>query len=59
MSELHPTRPSAVPLYYASLCNFLGLVERFVVANPEDINAMGGMSDTPLCAASARGIPKS
>ncbi len=55
MSETHPIRPSAVPLYYASLCGFRGLVEHFVAAHPQDINSRGGFYDTPLHAASARG----
>ena len=50
MSKMHPTRPSAVPLYYASLCGFLSLAEHFVGTNPENIDAMGRMYDTPLCA---------
>jgi hypothetical protein len=32
MSEKHPTRPKAVPLYYASLCGFRGLVEHLIAA---------------------------
>jgi ankyrin repeat protein len=55
MSETHPTRPPAVPLYYASLCGFRGLVEHFVVTCPQDINTRGGYYDTPLRAASAKG----
>ena len=27
MSKIRPTRPEAIPLYYASLCGFHGLVE--------------------------------
>jgi len=55
MSERHPTQPSAVPLYYASLCGFRGLVERLVAAHPQDINARGGIHDTPMDVASSRG----
>jgi ankyrin repeat protein len=55
MSESHPTQPKAVPLYYASLCGFCGLVEHFIVGRPQDINARGGYYDTPLQAASAKG----
>jgi ankyrin repeat protein len=55
MAEVHPTLPSAVPLYYASLCGLRGLVEHLVAAHPEEINARGGFYDTPLHAASAKG----
>jgi len=55
MSERHPTQPSAMPLYYASLCGFRGLVERLIAAHPQDINARGGFHDTPMHAASAKG----
>jgi hypothetical protein len=30
MATIHPTRPEAVPLYYASLCGFCGLVEHLI-----------------------------
>jgi ankyrin repeat protein len=39
------------PLYYASLCGFYDLVERFVLQYPEHINAKGGLLVTPLVAA--------
>jgi ankyrin repeat protein len=55
MSETHPTQPEAVPLYYASLCGFRGLVKHLVVAVPSDANARGGSYMTPLHAASAMG----
>jgi ankyrin repeat protein len=55
MAEVCPTRPSAVPLYYASLCGLHGLVEHLVASHPEEINARGGFHDTPLHAASAKG----
>jgi ankyrin repeat protein len=55
MSEIHPTQPSATPLYYASLCGLRSLVESLVVMHPHDVNARGGCFDTPLLAASAKG----
>jgi ankyrin repeat protein len=55
MSKIHPTRPEAVPLYYASLSGFRGLVEHLIAAHPEDINSRGGSHTTPLHAASVKG----
>ena len=55
MTEVRPTQPSATPLYYASLCGLRSVVEYFVVAHPEQVNARGGFLDTPLQAASAKG----
>jgi hypothetical protein len=51
MSSEHPARPEAVPLYYATLCGFHGLVEHLVFKYPLHINARGGTHDTPLYAA--------
>jgi ankyrin repeat protein len=55
MSTIHPMRPEAVPLYYASLCGFHGLVERLIVAHSQDVNSKGGSHTTPLHAASVKG----
>ena len=44
------TRPSkleAVPLYYAALHGFRGLVERLLAKHPEDVNAEGGYWGSP------------
>jgi len=38
----HPTPPANVPLYYATLCGFQGLVERLATACPQGVNARGG-----------------
>jgi len=51
----HPTIPAAVPLYYATLCGFHGLVGRLISACPQDVNARGGYYVTPLHAAFAKG----
>ena len=51
MSEIRPTRPEAMPLYYASLCGFRGLVEKLISTHPQDVNIRGGSHVTPLHAA--------
>ncbi len=55
MSTIHPMRPEAVPLYYASLCGFRGLVEHLTTADSSQINIRGGSHTTPLHAASVKG----
>jgi len=50
-----PEQPDAVPLYYAALCGFHGLVERLLTAHPEDLNAEGGNRGAPLNAALGKG----
>jgi ankyrin repeat protein len=55
MTEVHLMQPSAMPLYYASLCGLHGLVEHLVAARPKEINARGRFYDTALHAASAKG----
>jgi hypothetical protein len=54
MSSIHPTEPGAVPLYYAALCGFGGLVGR-LVSHSQDINSRGGSHTTPLHAATVKG----
>jgi hypothetical protein len=39
---MHPTQPEAVPLYYASLCGFVGLTEHLIAAHSRDVNSEGG-----------------
>src|SRR5260370_30489520 len=46
-----PTQPRAVPLYYATLCGFRGVIEHLIATHPQDINARGGYYITPLHAA--------
>ena len=48
-------QPDAVPLYYAALCGFCGLVKRLLTAHPEDLYAEGGVWGAPLNAALAKG----
>jgi hypothetical protein len=55
MFTSHPTRPEALPLYYATLCGFRDIVEWLLVTRPGEINARGGYHGTPLHAALAKG----
>ena len=55
MSKIRPTRPEAVPLYYASLCGFHGLVEHLIDAHSPDVNSRGGSHTTALHAAAVNG----
>ena len=55
---MHPTQPEAVPLYYASLCGFVGLTEHLIAAYSLDVNSKGGSHTTPLHAASVKGHRK-
>jgi len=55
MSTIHPTQPEAVPLYYASLCGFRGLVEHLITADSSQVNIRGGSHTTPLHASSVKG----
>ena len=50
-----PEQPDAVPLYYAALCGFRGLVERLLTAHLDDLNAGGGNWGSPLNAALGKG----
>ena len=53
MSSRHPTWPQteAVPLYYAALCGFDGLVGRLLFSHTPEINSAGGSHTNPLLAA--------
>ena len=58
MSHTHPERPEAMPLYYAALCGFQGMVERLVESHPQDVNSLnnqGGDGGSPLHAALRKG----
>jgi len=41
MSGIHPTKPDAVPLYYAVLCGLRDLVERLLKTGQYDANSRG------------------
>ncbi len=47
----HPEQPEAMPLYYAVLCGFRGLIETLIATYPGDVSARGGYYTTPLLAA--------
>src|SRR6266404_1334827 len=51
MPTTNPERPQAVPLYYAILCGFRGLIEHLIDRYPGDIGVKGGSYDRPLFAA--------
>ena len=55
MSQTHPMRPEAVPLYYAALTGFRDLVEHLIAVGSRDVNIRGGSHTTPLHAASVKG----
>jgi hypothetical protein len=55
MPTTHPRQPEALPLYYASLCGFVGLAEHLIAAQSRDVNRKGGSHTTPLHAASVKG----
>jgi len=50
LPSMRPSKPKAVPLYYAALHGFRDLVGRLLAKHPEDVNAYGGRSYTPLYA---------
>src|SRR6266849_3651917 len=58
MPTTHPTQPEARPIYYASLCGFVGLAEHLIAAHSRDVNSKGGSHTTPLHAASVKGHSK-
>ena len=47
----HNNEHDALPLYYAALCGFCGLVEQLISKFPGHINTRGGRMVTPLVAA--------
>ena len=55
MPTVHPTHPEAVPLYYASLCGFVGLADHLITAHLRDVMCRGGSYSTTLHAASVKG----
>src|SRR6267154_2485686 len=58
MDKFRPTRPEAIPLYYASLCGFHRLVEHLIDAQSPDVNSRGGTHTTALHAAVVNGHSK-
>ena len=55
MSTIAPTKPEAVPLYYAAMLGFQDLAEHLIAKYPEHLNARGGKEMTPMHAAASRG----
>jgi hypothetical protein len=55
LSAPRQTQPQAVPLYYATLCGFRGLVKHLAITCPRDINARVGWYVTPLHTAFPKG----
>jgi hypothetical protein len=53
--EAHPPEPEAVPLYYAALCGFHGLVEHLIAIHPEAINFGGGNHGSAVNVALVKG----
>jgi hypothetical protein len=50
---LSSSKSNAIPLYYAALCGFQGLVEHLIFKYPQHVNTRGGYHVTPLVAALA------
>ena len=55
MSTIRPTKPEAVPLYYAARLGFQDLAGHLIVAYPTHVNARGGKEMTPMHAAASGG----
>ena len=55
MSTTGPTKPEAVPLYYAARLGFQDLAEHLIAKYPEHVNARGGREMTPMHAAASGG----
>jgi hypothetical protein len=55
MPTIRPTKPEAVPLYYAARLGFQDLVEHLIAEYPGHINARGGREMTPMHAAASGG----
>ena len=53
--DVCPEALDPVPLYYAALCGFSGLVERLLTAHPQDLDAGSSSYGAPLNAALAKG----
>ena len=55
MSTISPTKPEAVPLYYAARLGFQDLAEHLIAEYPEHVNARGRREMTPMHAAALGG----
>jgi ankyrin repeat protein len=55
MSTMCPSKPEAVPLYYAAKLGFRDLTEHLIAEHPEHVNARGGDQVTPIHVAASEG----
>ena len=55
MSTIRPTKPEAVPLYYAARLGLQDLAKHLIAKYPEHVNAGGGREMTPMHAAASGG----
>jgi ankyrin repeat protein len=55
MSTIRPTKPEAVPLYYAARLGLQDMAEYLLAEYPEHVNARGGKEMTPMHAAASGG----
>jgi hypothetical protein len=55
MTTMHPSKPEAVPLYYAALLGFRDLAEHLIAGHPEHVRTRGGFQVTPIHAAALAG----
>ena len=55
MPTMSPTKPEAVPLYYAARLGFRDLAEHLIAEHPEHVNARGGKEETSIHVAARAG----
>ena len=55
MTTMYPEKPGAVPLYFAAMFGFRGLVEHLIAEHPEDVNVNGGNERTSMHVAARAG----
>jgi hypothetical protein len=55
MSTMCPSKPEAVPLYYAARLGFRDLTEHLIAEHPKHVNARGGSEGTPMHVAAFAG----
>ena len=55
MATARPMKPTATPLYYASLCGLMNLVEYIAAKCPKGVNTRSASHSTPLHAACIKG----
>ena len=55
MPTIGPTKPEAVPLYYAARLGFQVMAEHLIAEYPQHVNAKGGKEMTPMHAAASGG----